>query len=647
MAELDPSEFLHGVPVSQPQDPVTVATVNGIVNWAQNFATATAQSAINTLQQTPGSITINTGGTGLSEPEWPGNELQITPPPTLDGDLVPNFPAAPVEPYLESVSALEVDGAPVLTATSPTLAAIDLPDPLAAVLPELGAVTDVVIPETPTFTLPDVPTLFGLDIPEAPTIELPIFDDTMMDRPQAPDVTFAWSEAAYASTLLTAMNDRLITFVQGASTGLTPEVEQAIWSRARARENANTLRGFDEIRRAVAQRGFAVPPGSMQVALQRAVQDAIEKDSSLSRDVMVKQAELEQENFRFAFTTALGLESKLIDLSNQVVQRAYEAAKYALAVQIDLLNAKVALYNADAQAFVAKANVFKVRLEAALAALDVYKAELEGQKLVGELNLQLVQVYKARLDGVLAAVEIYKTRVAAAQAQAEVNRNVIEGFKAEVQAYGEVVKAKALEYESYATQVKAQATQAEIYATQVAAHKSQAEAYASLVNAKVASKTFEVRMAQEIPLQLFERRVAAYGETVRAEASRLKAFVDIFDAEIKGYSASIDGAAKTLSAQASLAQARATAAAAQAQVSVAQIRAAADQVIANAEITSANLRAQGQVSGMLAAAAMAQFNTNTSMSTSHSTSDAKAVSSSTSGSVSSAVSYNHNYNHAE
>lgn len=621
MADLtstEPSWFPHSEPTIADE---AVDTVNEILNWAQNFAVATAQQALQAIgQQPPIQITIPPYDPAAID--WPEIPTSIPDAPVSN---VPDaaFPPVPAEPVLVDVAPLEIPNAPVNGALMPTIATIPLPDPLDALLPAQDELNEVVVPVSPDYVLPSVPTLAQLNIPGEPTLDLPTFNESVMERPIPPDVTFAWSEAAYGSTLLSLMTNRLLEFCAGASTGLTPDVEQAIWSRARERETANTRRQIDEVRRNVAGRGFAVPPGGLQTALDAATQLAIEKDSSLSREVMIKQAELEQENFKFAFTTALGLESKLIDYSNQLMARAFEGATFALKIQVELFNSRVSLYQADAAVFQAKAAVFKIRLEAALAQLDIYKAKLEGQKLIGELNLQQVQVYEAQLKGVLAAVEVYKSQVQAAQVQAEVNKSIVESFKAAVEAYGEQVKAKAVEYEGYASQVKAQANMVEMYAQQVAAYKSETDGYNALVDAKVKSKSFEVKLNQEIPLAIFEKLVAAYGENVRAEAARLKSYVDVFDSEVKSYSAQIDGAAKLVTSQASIASAQATYANASAQIEVARTKMAGDYAMAAAELASANAKAQGQVAGMLAAAAMAQFHMGATISASSAANSSK------------------------
>ncbi len=603
-----------------------LAVVEGVLADAKTFATdaeTRALAAVEALSQ------FNVDLPLINAPDIPIPTLelpQLGEAPQAPDDLTPAFPLAPDAPTLGDLGALDLGAPPDLSATAPLLADIALPVPLAASLPAVPALTEVDVPAAPDTVLPQVPTLLGLNLPAAPSLNLPSFSATLGDAPLAPDVTFAWGEANYATSLLARMNERLLALVSGMSTGLDPDVEQAIWDRSRERERANAQRGIADIRDGYAARGYLLPPGAMQIALQRATEDAITKDSSLSREVMIKQAELEQSNFQFAFSRAIDLETQLISLFNNVQNRALDAAKYEVQAAVDVFEARVSLYNADVNAFRARADVFKTQLEGELARLEIYKTELEAQRLIGQLNQQSVEVYRAQLQGVQTVVDIYRTRVAAAQAIAEMQRVKIAAYGEQVRAYGEQVRAKAVEYEGYSTQVRAQATRVEMFGTQVQAYGRQVDAYGTLVKAKLDEQTLEFKRLQEFPLEVYKARLEAFRTSVQAETERIKGLVDIFGSRVQAYGEGERAKAAISGAGADVVKAQADAYAQQARVSIEAADNNLRALQTAHETVQTSLRAAGQIAGQLAAAALAARNVHASIQSSSSSSASSNVS---------------------
>ena len=151
-----------------------------------------------------------------------------------------------------------------------------------------------------------------------------------------------------------------------------------------------TARAREEAIRNFAARGFSMPGGALVEPLARADQEAIDKSASLSREIAIKQAELEQTNFQFAFGQAIALEGQLLNHANAVSQRAFEAARFTAQIAIDLFNAAVNLFNAKSQAYQVEAVVYRERLQAEIAKVEIYKAQVEGQRITSEVNQQTV-----------------------------------------------------------------------------------------------------------------------------------------------------------------------------------------------------------------------------------------------------------------
>lgn len=536
--------------------------------------------------------------------------------------LDPNFAVAPTEPTISDVAPLDIGNAPNFTAVMPAIDTnIPLPADLSATVPTAPDLTPIAIPADPNVVLPDVPTLLGINIPTAPSIELPEFVAVLPDAPSdASVVPFSFTEPAYGDTLLDAVKARLYAFVNGDSTGIDPDVEAAIWDRARDREYQTGQTGVEEISRGFASKGFTQPQGAMLTRLSAAYQGIRNKVSGFSRDVAIKQADLEQENRKAAFTNTIQLEGQLLTYSNNIANRAFEVAKFASEVGITLFNARVAMYNANIQAYVATATVFKARLEAELAKLEIFKTELEGQKLIGELNLQNVQIYKERVSAALAEIEVFKAKLSAVELVTKVDANRIEAFKSTVGAYGEQVRAKASEYDMFATRVKAEASKVDIYRSQADAYRSEVDGFVAITKSKIEQQAAEIKYKQEAPIELFKARIAAYGEAIRAEASRLEGLTSIYESEIKGYSAEIDGESKRVEAETDAYKAEVEYKVKEASLRMEEARLNLATIQQSIQLLLEAIKGGSTVAAQLAASAMSAVNLSASVSDSNSNS---------------------------
>lgn len=446
------------------------------------------------------------------------------------------IPDAPLPPELDAVSPLSLGAAPEFTAVEPVLdLAIAKPDRLSVVAPVAPVVAEVAIPTAADLVLPDVPTLAELVIPPAPVLALPAFTATLGDAPTVPQVEFSFAEATYTSGLLDDLRTQLHAWVNGAATGLSPAVEDAIWNRMRDREQQAAALGTDEVLRTFSVRGFSRPPGAVSIALQRMQQKLNDNLVTSSREIAIKQADLEQSNRRFAIETAWGVESGLINYTSQIAGRALDAAKFAATIGLEVFRAEVMRYQADVSAFLARADVFKTLVQAELASLEVFKAQIEAQKLVGQINTQQVQLYTARVDAATSVIEMFKARIQAAQANADVQKTRIQAFGAEVQAYGEQVRAKASEYDAYATEVKAEVSKAETFKVQADAFSSRIQGFSAVLNARTAEKTSEVDIRQRLPIEMFKARTEGFRNVVQA----LEAASQVDRTRVQAYSAEV------------------------------------------------------------------------------------------------------------
>jgi hypothetical protein len=529
--------------------------------------------------------------------------------PVVPAGLGMNLPAVPVTPTLKPVGDITVGAAPVFTAQ---IAAIDLnipvPVPLSATVPTAPTLPAIVVPTAPPVVLPAVPNLIGINVPTAPLLNLPTFNAVQPGSPLAPNFIFAFAEPAYTSGLLQDLRSQLDIWVNGASTGLSAAVEQAIWDRGRSREVTASARKMGESIRMFAARGFTKPPGALNLDIQQSLQDSQSLLAGQSRDVMIKQADLEQTNRRFAFETAWKVEEGLITYNSQIAQRAFEAAKYAQQVGIDIFHEAVARYVADIQAYSVNVEVFKAAIQEQLALLDIYKAELDGQRLISEINVQAVDVYKAEIDGVRAVIDVFRAQVDAANVSATINKTQIESFASLVGAYAETVRAKASEYDAYATQVKAEVSKADVFSAEASAYSSIVNGFKSGVDALVAQKDIEIRVGQTVPLDLFKTLTDAYRVQVGAETDRVDALVKTYQANTQVFTAEVQGQTSLVNSEVEVIKADTELAVATGNLRIEAAKANIANLMQEINYLIESVKGGAQVAAQLAAAALSSVN---------------------------------------
>lgn len=538
-------------PAAPPALDVTKASgaatlVTGGWNQAQAYASNAVTSAnaaldkMNTTAQQLGTLPNITGT--LAAISKTIGAFVAPAAPTAPANLAFAAPVAPVEPGMTAIAALDTGTAPTFTATAPSLdLSFAAPTPLTTAVPSAPVLGSVAIPVAPAVPLPSVPTLLSVTVPTQPLLSLPVFSGVPANSPQAAAYTFSFAETQYTSSLLDDLRARLQEWVNGAATGLSPTVEAALWERGRAREIVNAGRKAKEVMRNFARRGFAKPSGALATELADAAQEAQDASSTINRDISIEQAKLEQENRRFAFDEAFKVEAMLVTYSNQIAQRAFDAARFTQEAGIQIYQANVSRYSADIQAYAARVDQWKGAIQAELTKLETFRSAVESQKLTSEINTQTVETYRARVEAAKTVIDIFRAQVDAANTQAMINKTQIEAFGAQVNAYGESVRAKASEYDGYATRIRAEVSKADVFKAQAEAYSAQVDGFKALVSARVEAKNMEIKINREVPLDLFRLRTDVFRTLTDAERTRVETVADVFGKNVGLYSAQVQG----------------------------------------------------------------------------------------------------------
>lgn len=562
------------------------------------------------------------------------------------------IPALPIAPVLGEVAPLTLSDAPEFSASKPVLTYPALPSSLSVSVPASPDIIDITIPESPDIIIPVEPALRGVIIPAAPTLNVPVFNYSAPVVPETPSVgEFSFAEPEYVSSLVDTLKAKLLEWVSGVATGIAPSVEAALFNRARSREDVVALREAAEIRRNHASSGFPTPAGSMQAALKEAARQASDKVSAINRDITVKIAEMEQANRHFAMERGIQFEEILIRRANEIASRALEVAKVSFTSALDLYRVIVTRYQAELEAFKVHAAIFETELRAELAQLDIYRSQLEGAKLTGEINMQEVEIYRARVAGVTALIEQYKAQLSGAEITSKINTNIIGRFSEEIRAYGAQVDAKAKEYDAYATQVQAEAKKVDVFTAEANAYRSQIGGYESLVNARAAEKELEFKIVQQNPLEVYRAQVSAFGELVRAESSRVSSLSDVYRSDVQRYATEVGASVQVTQTDIEEYRTKGALLMEEARTQVEALKGNVQRLLSIETLMTEVTKAGGSISAQLAASAMSMLNFSHSVSQSESfaqsnsfaQSMSNSASHSTSNSASESRSYNYNY----
>lgn len=532
---------------------------------------------------------------------------------TLDvSDLMP-------EPFDGTPPTLVFGTAPTFTDVAPSAPGID---------------TSYTMP-TLSVSMPAPPNLLSISVLPFSGVNIPVIDFTVPELTiEAPTIREYTPGAQYTSALLTAIQSSLLDRIQNGGTGIAPNVEQAIWDRGREREARSAATALADLER-LEQMGFALPPG---IYLDGRIKIQTEMDAANrghSREVMIKAAELEQENVKHALTTAVQLEATLINYSNQVEQRLFDSCKYATEAGIAIYNARVQAYAAYVDAYKAKVQIYEAQIRAELARVEAYKAQIEAETAKAQINRALVDQYKVQADIALTNIEIFKAEVGAIQAKAEIEKNKILIFGEQVRAYGTRVQAYTAGVEGFRATIMAEGAKQDAFKSQVEAYRAQVEASTSIISARIAGYKGQI--------DGYLGKVEAYKAVSQSEAARVNALAQTNSAAADAYRAEVTGISSynellTKQWQVAIDQAQRTS-----EIGISAAKANAELYMTTRSLALDAAKVGAQVSAQLGASALNAINWSSSFNNSSAWSTSWNQSESASESTSTSTSYNYNY----
>ena len=252
---------------------------------------------------------------------------------------------------------------------------------------------------TPDFVDPSYLNLMGL--PVAPI--QPLLNEVNVE--QFPDSPFLTTAQIATDALLTQLIAQEVTEIMwrlNNSTGLTPAVEAAIWQRSVDRESSLASKAYQVYLDNNSALGWSSPAGQDQAAFMAFQQDKTAKLSDLSRDIMVKQADLEQNNLQKTLDYLQTLQAQLFeqkqsDEGNKIklFDSLSENADRKTRLYIDINKAKIEVFAEQVQAYVAAVGASESQAEFYLKKIDAINQVQENFSTIALEKLKIMQSYEA------------------------------------------------------------------------------------------------------------------------------------------------------------------------------------------------------------------------------------------------------------
>jgi len=474
--------------------------------------------------------------------------------------------------------------------------------------------------------LPDAPQLLDLNVSKFDGVQLPAID---FDVPEftvaAPSIKPYTPGAGYSSSLLTALKDQLLDSIQNGGTGLNPDVENAIWDRGREREYRQASDALAELDR-MESMGFHLPPGVYADGRFKVQTELSKNIAGHSREVMIKQAELELQNVQQALQTAEAAEAKALEINEAVEQRSFEAARYATQAGIELYNAKVRAYGAYVEAYRSKVAIYEAQVRAELSKVEAYKAEVDAEQSKAQINQARVEQFRTMTDAALSAVEVYKAEIAGIQAKADIERLKIQIFGEQVRAHGNEVNAYTAQVEGFRAAVGAEASKQEAFQSAVGAYGAQVDASAKAIDARISEYTAKLR-AKESEWQGYTSQAQVEAERIKSISAKNESVARMYQAEASASASYNDVLAKQWQSETQLAINAAN-------VALEEAKANAELYVTKRSMISDAAKVGATVSAQLGAAAISANNFSRSISQSDAISRSQSITNATSTSYS-------------
>lgn len=396
--------------------------------------------------------------------------------------------------------------------TPPAVSAISIPSPPAVpsiTQPSAPTLSTIVVPTAPpvsSITMQNVTAPSIVEVPTMPALANVSIEDLTVEYP-AP-----LSLAPYAPSftnedilirddpMVSAIMDRITNNLSGGS-GLTQEIEDAIFNRDLERNEQTLEDTTDKVISMWAKKGFSLPDGLLGHSLSEVQKEYMNKKIDRSREIAIKQADLEQNNLFKSMEIGASLAFKLIEQLNAYKELVFKIEETVVKYANEYLDMQIKAHNSVIDVLKATVQIHELNIRAQTAKVENYKAQIEGLMAINGVNESNVRLYSAQIT---AAVEKYRGELSGDTIKAQIFSTQMQGVLAQAQVNESMIKA-------YAEEIRAGIAQAEVY------------------KAEVEGMTAEIG-AQKLIIEANIAQVAAWAKGADAQIATYNSAVEVFKA---------------------------------------------------------------------------------------------------------------------
>lgn len=303
---------------------------------------------------------------------------------------------------------------------------------------DTGAVLQVSGLEIPVFNNASLGSFPEESYPVPSLLTLPTIDTDALGgiAPPTPiDATFTWAEEDPVTSLYDALLARMLSDLQTGATGLDPVAEQAIYDRAKSRQQTDREKEYTTLNATLAGRQFMLPSGALVSALTDFSIAANRQDADIENQIIITQAELAQKNSQFCLQQSIVLEQLLRQAAGERSARDLEYKR----IRVDAL---VRDYSERMRGYVSELEGQKIYIE----------AQAEALRGAIATNTARVDLYEQQYKALAVRINGVSSR----------NESLVRTFVGEVQAYSEAERAVATRNESTVKLIEAKVAAAEL-----------------------------------------------------------------------------------------------------------------------------------------------------------------------------------------
>ena len=507
----------------------------------------------------------------LSVPEFTDPSVTIPSPVQITREITAS-PETPTLPESSTIAVADISGPGAIVIDIPEYEAPDAPDitslsvpgssfpnapaeisvsqqtytPLSSPDAPAGpALNSISIPSAPILTFPTEPLLTDLVFPSSPAIATVSFDgikpdDAGLDVPE----NFTYDMSVFQhNDVWNAILSKIESDLEDGATGLDPTIEAAIYQRHKDRQQIENDRIYRETEDMYGAAGFNLPTGAMVARLSEIKAEIARKEDDASLDIMVKQADLAQNNSQFAIEKGIQISQMLQSFYIQSEDLTFRIALETRNKAIEIFNAKVAFYNVKLDAYKTEASVYASRLQGELTKIEAFKSEVTAIGIQADAQKTQVDIYTQKLSAIEIQSRIYTTQLEGTKVELGLENLKIESYKAMVEAYTAELNAENINVEAFKARIEAENSKVEQYSAQVEAYKAAIAAESSRLQSLMDIEKLKIESSR-LSVEKYQADIQAALASLQAQVGIASAKADIYNADSSRYNSLVSAQAE-------------------------------------------------------------------------------------------------------